>query len=342
LFTTLALNGEILDFGGQVTYLNQKKRIGWGINLSHIPYLSGSLGYAGRELLEIDETTSIETDHFVLDKQRVFENKIGAFAQYPFSKTLRAEVGGSYGRYNYRLDREHNYYDAIGQLIFREKERLPSPDGFSLWSINAALVGDNSYFGLTAPLQGYRYRLGVEKSFDAFDFYSITADYRKYLYLKPVSLAFRALHYGRYGNDANELYPLYLGSPWYVRGYDYNKVDEILSQNGKSINQLFGSKIAITNLELRIPFTGPKQIALINSKFLLTDLNFFLDGGIAFNSLSEFNQNEPVNYQPTPLFSAGASIRVNLFGALVVEPYYAVPLQKETKGVFGVNIIPGW
>lgn len=342
LFTTLALNGEIQDFGGQMTYINRKKRIGWGANISHVPFLSGRFGYAGREVLELNDDTQVEADHYTLDKQRIFEDKVGLFAQYPFSKTLRAEVGGSFGRYSYRLDREHNYYNAFGQLVFREREKLPAPDGFNLWSVNAALVGDNSFMGLTAPLNGYRYRLGVEKSFGAFDIYSVTADYRKYLYLKPLTLAFRAMHQGRYGKDANNLFPLYLGSPWYIRGYDYNRAGDLLTQNGKSVNQLFGSKIALTNVEVRIPFTGPEQLALIKSKFLLTDLNFFVDGGIAFNNFSDFQQNEPVNFQATPMFSAGASVRINVFGALILEPYYAIPFQKETKGVFGLNIIPGW
>ena len=43
-----------------------------------------------------------------------------------------------------------------------------------------------------------------------------------------------------------------------------------------------------------------------------------------------------------PVFSAGASLRINLFGALILEPYYAIPLQKNAKGSFGLNLIPGW
>ena len=42
--------------------------------------------------------------------------------------------------------------------------------------------------------------------------------------------------------------------------------------------------------------------------------------------------------------SVGISTRINLFGQLIIEPYYAFPLQLEgnTKGVFGVNFTPGW
>jgi hypothetical protein len=54
------------------------------------------------------------------------------------------------------------------------------------------------------------------------------------------------------------------------------------------------------------------------------------------------DQNESGFAKVNPLFSAGASLRVNLFGALVLEPFYAVPLVKNAKGAFGLNFLPGW
>lgn len=343
LFGTLAMNGEIFDFGGQFGYLNKKNRIQWGGSLSHIPYLSGSIAYAGREELEFNNGATVLTDHFITLRQRIFEDKASFFAQYPFSTTLRVEAGGSYSRFGYRIEQRDNYYDGLGRLVFEEREKLNAPPGFNLWSVQTALVGDNSFMGLTAPLQGERYRLGVEKYFGEFDFFAVTADYRKYLRTQPVTFAFRGMHYGRYGQGADGLFPLYLGSPWYIRGYDFNRAGAILEQNGKSIDQLFGSKLFVTNFEIRLPFTGPEKLALIKSKFLLTDLNLFVDGGMTFNSFSQFGSgNEPVQLTPTPMFSAGVSMRINLFGALIVEPYYAIPLHKETKGAFGLNIIPGW
>jgi hypothetical protein len=43
-----------------------------------------------------------------------------------------------------------------------------------------------------------------------------------------------------------------------------------------------------------------------------------------------------------PIVSAGVSLRVNLFGALILEPYYARPFLQNSKFVFGLNILPGW
>src|SRR5690606_1074849 len=43
LYSSLALNGEIYDFGGQTAYINQKGKVKWGAAVSHIPYRAGSM-----------------------------------------------------------------------------------------------------------------------------------------------------------------------------------------------------------------------------------------------------------------------------------------------------------
>lgn len=353
LFTSLALNGEVFDFGGVVAYVNQKNRIGWGASISHIPYRTGRYGYAGIDTVQFkigDDILGFPAYHYVLDNIRTFEDKIGVFAQYAFSQSVRVEAGASYSFYNNRVDRFDNYYDAYGRLIAQEREKLdPEKVGLNLFSgqlatINAALVGDNSYFGIASPLSGWRYRLGIERYIGDINTLSATADYRRYVRTKPATFAFRALHYGRYGKDKN-FFPIFIGQPWFVRGYNFNDANEILPLNNRSVNDLIGSKVVVSNFEVRVPFTGPEQLSLIRSNFLFTELNFFVDGGLAFDDFSEFNatgSEGQFNVQPKPLFSAGASLRINLFGALILEPYYAFPLLKDTKGVFGLNIVPGW
>jgi Tol biopolymer transport system component len=343
LLTSISLNGEITDFGGAVAYLNQKHKIKWGASLSHSPFRSVSGGFVGVDTIPINEEGGVLANHYIFDNFRIFEDRVGVFGQLPFSKTFRVEAGANFSRYSFRIDRFDNYYDAFGRLIFQEREKLDAPPGFNLWSVNAAVVSDNSSFGITAPLRGHRYRLGVERYGGEFNYMAATADFRVYKYLKPVTLAFRGMHYGRYGAGSDELFPLYVGSPWYVRGYNTNAAQSIFIQNGKSIDLLLGSKLLVSNFEVRIPFTGPERLSLLKSGFLLTDLNFFVDGGVAFNDFSQFgNTADSKLPQAEPVFSAGASVRINFFGAMVLEPYYAFPLQKNTRGVFGLNIIPGW
>ena len=74
-------------------------------------------------------------------------------------------------------------------------------------------MGDNSSFGLTAPVRGSRFRLGLDQYLGEFNFTAVNADYRKYAWFGRGALAFRMLHYGRYGTQGNDLFPLYAGSP---------------------------------------------------------------------------------------------------------------------------------
>lgn len=347
LYSSIFMNGDIYDFGGSLAYLNKKKRFNWGIGLSHLPYSSGRFGYAGQDPIPGNDPDLL-FDHFVTDRIRTFEEKLSVFAQLPFSKTLRLEGGLSAATYSNRVDRFDQYYDGLGRLVFQDREKINAEDvGLNLFngqlaSANMALVGDNSYFGIASPIKGHRFRVGVEKYVGDFDFTSVTLDGRKYVHLKPVTLAARAMHIGRYGKDANRFTDTFLGFPWYMRGYEFNAATELLNQNDRSVDELFGSKALLTNFEIRLPFTGPEQLSLFKSKFLFSELALFVDGGLTWDTFDANSDSNLRAFDFNPLFSAGASMRVNLFGAMVVEPYYAVPLLGETKGVFGLNIVPGW
>jgi hypothetical protein len=348
VYSSVFLNGEIYDAGAAFTYLNRKKRIGWGVGLSHLPYSSGRFGYAGIDTLEFDNDVKVPAAHYVRDIIRTFENKVSAFAQYPFSKTLRLEAGASFAFYNNRVDRFDQYYDRYGRLIYQERKKVnPEDVGLNLFkgslgAANVALVGDNSYFGIASPTKGYRYRPSAERYFGDFSLYNLTADVRGYQYLKPVTLAFRAMHYGRYGKDANSFFSQFLGYPWFVRGYDFATASELLPLNNRSVDELFGSKILVSNFEVRLPFTGPEQLAAVKSKFFFTELALFVDGGLAWDTFDKTPDGALRSFNFKPLMSAGASLRFNLFGALILEPYYAFPLVKESRGTFGLNIVPGW
>jgi outer membrane protein assembly factor BamA len=209
---------------------------------------------------------------------------------------------------------------------------------------NAALVGDNSYFGLTGPLYGYRFRISAEQSYGYNEYFGILADFRKYIWKKPVSFAFRALAYSRWNKDVNSIYPLYIGQMGFVRGYDFlfsNNPDNVVGDI--AFDQLLGSKAGLASFEIRAPFTGPKQLALIGSNVLFTDLSLFFDVGLAFDEFSEISDRDLTAIA----MSAGVSVRINLFGAMILEPYWAYPLPngkvpENNRIVFGLNFIPGW
>jgi len=353
MFAALAVNGEIYDFGAQVGYQNQKNRVRWGGMVSHIPYPYAFLNYT-TEVFYTTDSVPFLVDNLQIIQYRTFEDQLTAFAFYPFSTTRRIEASASMAWYYFRIDAYNNYYDQFGFFVGQDRERLDAPPGFNLQRVSLSYVGDNSYFGMASPLTGHRYRFGAEQIFGSVNMTSLTADYRRYFFLRPITLAFRTTHYGRYGKEADDqgiFYPLYLGYPGFVRGLDYNSLYKLqgggLINEGWSFESLLGSKVILGGIELRIPFTGPERLALISSGLFFTELNFFADAGVAWKGGQTITFN-PDNLRDSdkryPYFSIGSSLRINVFGALILEPFYAFPFQTGgiSKGVWGFNFLPGW
>ena len=392
IFAAASVNGQIYDSGAAVTYVNQTGRWNLGTGISHIPYLFGlqtqtfpKQNVGGKNVTVLSQNTDII---------RNFEDAARVFTSYPINKTTRFEVSGGASYNSYRVDRYSTVYklDTVINAdksqtisttpISSGKDKIPKSEesallnynlkSYSLLQLSTALVGDNSFFGVTAPLNGFRYRLEAGYNFGTYHFFSPTIDLRKYVRVEPVTFAARFFGYGRFG-DSNGIYPLFIGYPFYIRGYEgqtfYNNNKK--SSNGFNIDQLSGSRMAVFNFETRLPFTGPEKLAQIKSKFLFTDLNLFFDAGLAWNAGDHiyFQKNPPVlgqtpaldadgnqqvdgsgnpvfnkTYGRVPAVSAGISLRINVFGAFVLEPYLAIPFNRTdvSKPVFGLGFTPGW
>lgn len=379
LYSQVALNGEILDMGGIVSYINRKNQLAWGVGLSHVPLRTGYQDYS-QSSIDDGRGNTFPALKATTNLIRIFDQGLNVFAHYPFSTTLRLE-GGVAGTYrSFRWDEYNDYY--IGdqfrgyQLAASDRMRIPTEDALILdqfytirkgtgGNANVAFVGDNSYFGLTAPLAGHRFRASVEQYFGNDNYTGLLLDGRKYFWMKPISIAVRSTNYLRWEKVTNSVYPLFLGNMGFVRGLGSILNNDIESL-GLTFSQLVGSKMALGSVEVRLPFTGPKRLALIPSSFLLTDLNVFVDGGVVFDSFNDFSEGKPYDFisrdengniildssgrpfyetrtaKPTFITTVGASLRINLFGALIIEPYYAMPLLQGSRFRFGINLIPGW
>ncbi|HOY18937.1 MAG TPA: hypothetical protein PLC89_16655 [Haliscomenobacter sp.] len=349
IIANVALNGQIQDLGGMVTYINRKGKFQWGGSLMHIPYPYYS--YDSSYLENNNQVGTVVVDQF--NVYRIFQSGATGFVQYPFSSTLRAEAEIDFTRISQSLRRikEYSRYDPFyyggrGQSLGQDQEKVGDLPGFSMPGVGAAIVGDKSNFGLTAPLQGYRFRAGFRQYLGDVQFLNPTLDFRGYLRKKPFTFAARVMHTGRYGRDSEntEIFPpLYLGTPWWVRGFQGNIAQNLERDGLVTLDNLIGTKIGVFNAEVRIPLLGPKQLALIKSNIVPADLNFFFDTGVIWTRFEQFNFEGPNGKSLIrPLSSVGASVRVNLFGALILEPYYAIPLLKGAKGGFGLNFMPGW
>ncbi len=339
LYSGISINGEVYDFGGQVAYINKKRPLKLGVSVSHIPYQTG--------YLNVEENSESGDEQLVYYFRRTFIDKLTVFGYYPINKSHRIEGGLSAANYSYRTEKveNYNYYYSISN---QNRKVVDSPSPFTVGIIDFAYVIDNSKFGLASPIEGKRIRFAFEKYFSGINMNTLLFDFRKYFRLKPYTIAFRMYHYGRYGNgsDDNRLYDLYIGYPWYIRGYEAGSFFGQESEGKISTSQLWGSKAIVNNLEWRVPFLGPKNYAWIQSQMFFAELAVFYDAGIAWDETSSPTLSFTSNSfsKRIPIMSSGIALRFNLLGAIIIEPYYGFPIHqgKVHEGNFGVNILAGW
>ena len=361
LGVAIAANGTIQDIGGQALYLDRGGRFTYGATVGRVPYIQAFYG-----LPPASDTSTVQgvgTRYYY----RTTVTQASALAQYPLNQTQRFEGELGYRRINYDLEYDRIRTDGVslyidGRVDVPEEEF--QQDALNLAEGGLAFVGDYSSFGFTSPVRGGRYRLGADAMMGSLNLATVTADYRRYLMLRPpgfprrfpITLAGRAVHYGRYGPDAESgrLNPLYLGYGALVRGYSSNSFD--VPTGGEPdpydafVNRLYGSRIGIATVELRMPLLGVPRLGLLTFPYLPTELVFFADAGMAWGrtglalNLGGLNQQVGSDFSfDKALYSVGASLRINVLGALIVEPYYALPLSRDdVKGVFGINLTPGW
>lgn len=363
---TVALNGEIEDFGGQVYYLNQKHKWQFGFSGGHIPYRL----YGGYDISAGDTVQTVGGITYLdgVMKERIvrlFIDQVSGYIIRPLSRQTRLELGVNTNWYTYTAKDYPRHglmgVSGSGHLVdfvttgYSRAERVSKEElglpGFNTTQVYGALVGDNTTFGSVAPLKGYRYRLEVGKYFGTTDYNLVLTDLRKYQYLKPFTLAGRFYYEGRLNprnlESMNRIYPLYLGYPWYVHGLDKNMFIGSWNQVGES--SLSGEQMTVANVEVRLPFTGHKKLALIPFNYVASDLNFFFDTGMTWSTRSTPTEGPaPVVSQLTrnnAVMSLGVSLRMNLLGYLIIEPYLSYPYRdKQWQGqVTGVNfMIAGW
>lgn len=351
LQTVVQAQGELKDLGGQALYLNRGQRWNWGAQAYHIP-IAGAFATYSNTTFTLPNGQQVPGIIYVQEIQRVFYDNAQLVTQYPLSQTRRFEFTGGFQRVSF--DRQvDSLYVVANQVVRQTRGDLPSGSGLNFGTGSAAYVGDYSFFGFTSPVAGGRYRFEAAPYFGSLTYTTALADFRRYLFANPVTLAFRGLHFGRYGSDAesDRLQPLFVGQPYLIRGYDPNSFDvsECQAAPGTTddcpqFTRLGGSRIAVANVELRIPLFGTEQFGLIPLSFLPTEISPFFDMGYAWNKGDSFELRFDRNTTDrVPVFSAGISARVNILGYAVGEFFWARPFQRPGKNwVFGFQLQPGW
>src|SRR6266545_828893 len=328
---------------GEVFYLNQTHRWNWGVDYTHLPYVSVLTGSgtdnAGNLVIQQEVDISRYDD-------------ISGVIQYPFSTTRRVEFSAGVQRQSLRGTLETATISG-NTIIDDTKVPLPGGFGFNLARASSAFVGDSAIFGFLSPIMGSRYRYEVDTLTGDLHFNTALADYRHYFFLRPVTIAVRGIHYGRYGRDANngQIQPLYIGDPALIHGYDIGSIgpDECrptaANPNACPVfDRLIGTRIAVGNLEVRVPLFGTREFGLATG-FLPTELFFFTDAGVAWSQgdKAKFRLTTSANTtERVPSLSVGGGARM-LLSYIPLEFYWAKPFQRPGQGwQFGFNIIPGW
>jgi Tol biopolymer transport system component len=348
LMTAAQVNNRLMDSAAMVAYMNSKNRLNWGAVLQRIPVVYGNYYYG----YDVVDGQMAEVDQEVLYRQIYYE--AGAFATYPFSPAQRFDLSVAYNYIQFDNVIYESAYTYDGWPIYvNQKTQLPSPAGLHLAYASAALVYDTANYGATAPILGMSYRLEVSPTVGSLNYYTLLADFRKYIMpVKPFTLAFRVMHYGRYGKGADDerLWPMFLGYDWYIRGYNYNSFSD--DPSNFDLNQLFGSKMIVANFELRFPLFGALGIGKGFYGIFPVDFIAFYDAGVAWGQSYYADANgSATSTKPwfvsggtqKALTSAGIGIRVNVFGYAVLGLNYVHPFQREGKGsYFQVTFYPGF
>ena len=347
LVTALEVNGGLKDVTAQVGYQNLSRRLNWGGTVQQIPYLTG--GYA-------QGTGDVDGEPAFIEQQllvRQTNRDIAGLISYPFSEVQRFDLQAGYS--NISFDRElrtQGFSLATGEEILNEKVDLPAPSSLDLGVGSAALVYDNSFFGATSPILGQRYRLEVSPTIGALSYVGVLADYRRYFMpVRPFTFATRLLHYGRYAKDGEDsrLQPLFLGQEGLVRGYSYGSFDgsECVAPPSDPnscpvFDQLLGSRVVVGNAELRFPLFGALGIGSGYYGIFPIEFAVFGDAGLAWD-----NGHKPSVFGGSgtrdPVFSAGAGLRINLFGFVVAEVDLVRPFNRPGKDwIWQFQLQPGF
>ena len=333
---------------GYATALNNSS-LNWLVGVSHAPFMGIASGV--KDTLLNDGTVPAFQSQLLL--QRQFNDELFSAVAYPISMARRWEFGAGFQHTSYNSELITETF-VDNSLVLRRRDDLPDPPSIQLGRANVAFVDDHSFFGFVSPVAGGRSRFELSPVFGTLNFTTGLADYRRYMFKRPVTFAVRGLFFGRFGRDAedNRLQPLYLGQSTLIRGYDiwsdFNGTE--CSQTAGSndcpeLDRLIGSRVGVASAELRLPLFGVQQFGLLALPFVPpTELSFFVDGGTAWNK-----DESPVfkfatrSTERIPVFSAGVSARINLFGFAVGEVFYVYPFQRPDKGAhFGFQLAPGW
>lgn len=345
--------GQYDEIGFQAIYLNQKRRWNWGGAAQRIPMVmlgqdvscaDGECAANGTEVINLD-----------FQRLRLFDTALLGMVQYPFSPAMRVEFNGGVRRISQDVIVDRLTGPGLingGRLVdFRPQTQDRFRDdrfdlGYNMAQASVALVYDNTLFGYTSPFAGQRYRFEISPVFGQLNFIQALADYRRYFFFRPFTVAVRGLHTGQYGRDDQIFGRRWLGSPYYMRGYysAYNDCRDRQIDGCRLYQNMLGTRVAVMNAELRFPLIRALVIGPIG--FPPIEGVAFYDAGVAWDRSStpvfQRGNNELEPDERGILTSAGVGARINLLGIAVLEVDYVNPIDAARGWHWQFSLQPGF
>ncbi len=335
LSTGAQIAGTLDDLGGWLTYFTRRHRWNWGLSAEQSPYRAEY----------VQAFTNAKDNTFVAESTvaRQLSRGVYGLAEYPLNQSKRLEFAAGARHLSFSRQQRTSTFDlASGKLIQRSEEKIPVGRPLNLAEATMAFVHDTSFFGAVSPIFGRRYRIEVGHSRGTLSYNSLLVDARQYVMpVRPVTIGMRALSFGRYGRDAGDalLVPLFLGYPELVHGYGFGSFSATECPDAKTVDgaarlcapvdNLVGTRVAVANIEIRAPIPGLFRGEIEYGRVPVEVVGFF-DAGVAWSG----GTRPEVSGGTRPISrSAGAAVRVNVFGMFVIELSLARPLDRVTRSL---------
>jgi len=213
------------------TYFSQGKRVNYGL-----------------QAFQLNNRYTVFGTFNSLGTLRDTYRGFNALAAYPFSRFTRLELSGGFTWLNRDLVVET--YTSRG--VEREDFDVAL---FKFGQVGAALVYDNTIYGLLGPAGGVRSRIEVQTTSNDLQFTNLFLDHRRYWKVNSRSfLGWRLYGGASFGRDQRIFG---VGGPYTYRGADYDA--------------LAGTRFVVSNLEYRfplLPFLPPGADFLSGAAFL--------------------------------------------------------------------------
>ena len=322
------------DFAAQVGYVNRRGQWNWGLMAGFAP---SRFAGARRSLSVGDETITRETSSL-----RYANQWASVAARYHVDRARRFELRAGVRRTGFEWQTVTRAIDAATRQTL-DRTLIEEPGGRPLYvgELEAAFVQDTAVSGPTGPLLGQRLRVEVEPAVGGLTYAAVRVDARRYLMpIRPVTVALRVQHAGRYGPGASDprLTPLLLGLQAVVRGYDMRSyaVDECGGRSVTTcalIEQLAGSRVASMNLELRAPVAGLLSGNLAYGRLPIE--------AFAFADAAMLWTREAGGWDQDRFRSVGLGARVNVAG-IVFEMAAARPFDRAGGWTASLMLRPGF